>query len=506
MRNPFWDPCSDALSCPLSIKDHEGKSAQAVEILHSDTAALDVLVIGAGPHSLSLITRLALGGDADLLTEKQRSHVMSKAKYARSKAAVREHLKKTYDAQNLLPKTMVIDSHGTWMAQWAADFKAFGIDYLRSHQHMHCCPFDFQSLQVWAEEQGRGKELRAMKQVDREECRKAGYYGPFVVPSSSLFLDFCYSLVERFNLSPIVSRGTVENVRIMENGLFEVFLADGQVHIAKKVVCAIGPGPAFQGMKTTLPQWVDEIIHDTDRVQHSSSLSKGLLSRRVDERHMHGERVLVIGGGQTAAHLCHVALHSGAKYVTLCSRRCIVRKIFDVDTKIAGDKRGSVLRQFWGLKDAKKRLQFNNSLRQGGSMSHDVYHSLQELDKERFELMEGVEVDQGHWLEREEEVLVRFDNGRMQRYDHIWLATGGDFDVDLVPILASLYAQYPIECVDGLPALQDDLSWAHNVPLYVMGAFAQLQLGPDALNLAGARSGSVIVATALLKELQKREE
>ena len=103
-------------------------------------------------------------------------------------------------------------------------------------------------------------------------------------------------------------------------------------------------------------------------------------------------------------------------------------------------------------------------------------------------------------------MLVRFDNGRMQRYDHIWLATGGDFDVDLVPILASLYAQYPIECVDGLPALQDDLSWAHNVPLYVMGAFAQLQLGPDALNLAGARSGSVIVATALLKELQKREE
>jgi hypothetical protein len=31
-----------------------------------------------------------------------------------------------------------------------------------------------------------------------------------------------------------------------------------------------------------------------------------------------------------------------------------------------------------------------------------------------------------------------------------------------------------------------------------MGAFAQLELGPDALNLAGARSGSVIVAKAIL--------
>jgi hypothetical protein len=35
-------------------------------------------------------------------------------------------------------------------------------------------------------------------------------------------------------------------------------------------------------------------------------------------------------------------------------------------------------------------------------------------------------------------------------------------------------------------------------PCYVMGAFAQLQLGADALNLAGARSGSVLIARALL--------
>ena len=31
-----------------------------------------------------------------------------------------------------------------------------------------------------------------------------------------------------------------------------------------------------------------------------------------------------------------------------------------------------------------------------------------------------------------------------------------------------------------------------------MGAFAQLVLGPDALNLAGARSGGVLVASSLL--------
>ena len=46
--------------------------------------------------------------------------------------------------------------------------------------------------------------------------------------------------------------------------------------------------------------------------------------------------------------------------------------------------------------------------------------------------------------------------------------------------------------------LQPDLAWDAHCPLYVMGAFAMLQLGPDALNLAGARSGGVAVARALL--------
>ena len=161
---------------------------------------LDLLVIGAGPHALSLLTRL-VDDDPDLLTESQRAFKMSLARHARPKAAVRDHLKKSFDAAKKLPRTLVVDSHGHFMAQWAADFAAMGIDHLRSHEHMHPCPFDFRSLQVWAEVQGRDGELKAMGHVDRDACRESGYYGPFVVPSTRLFLDFCASLVERYGLS-----------------------------------------------------------------------------------------------------------------------------------------------------------------------------------------------------------------------------------------------------------------------------------------------------------------
>ena len=100
---------------------------------------------------------------------------------------------------------------------------------------------------------------------------------------------------------------------------------------------------------------------------------------------------------------------------------------------------------------------------------------------------------------------MRFDDLASAKFDFVWLATGGNLDLSLVPILASLQAQRPIRTAGGLPMLQEDLSWDVGCPLHVMGAFAGLQLGADALNLAGARSGGVVVAKALLAAMSTRE-
>lgn len=67
------------------------------------------------------------------------------------------------------------------------------------------------------------------------------------------------------------------------------------------------------------------------------------------------------------------------------------------------------------------------------------------------------------------------------------------------PLLASLLAQLPIAVHGGMPALQRDLEWAPGAGVYVLGAYAALQLGPGALNLAGARTGSVLLVDALLR-------
>ena len=101
---------------------------------------------------------------------------------------------------------------------------------------------------------------------------------------------------------------------------------------------------------------------------------------------------------------------------------------------------------------------------------------------------------------------VGFDDGSSGRFDCIWMATGGELDCTLVPLLADLLSQWPIPVVRGLPALQADLSWDRECPVHVMGAFAQLQLGADALNLAGCRAGSVIVARTIRQTMKLNEQ
>jgi hypothetical protein len=60
-------------------------------------------------------------------------------------------------------------------------------------------------------------------------------------------------------------------------------------------------------------------------------------------------------------------------------------------------------------------------------------------------------------------------------------------------MLTHLLTHLPITTHAGLPALQPSLEWKPGAGLWVLGAYAALQLGPGALNLAGARTGSRLV-------------
>ncbi|CAB1454710.1 unnamed protein product [Pleuronectes platessa] len=54
--------------------------------------------------------------------------------------------------------------------------------------------------------------------------------------------------------------------------------------------------------------------------------------------------------------------------------------------------------------------------------------------------------------------------------------------------------EFPIQVMDGWPCISDSLRWADGCPLYLMGQYTALQVGPHALNLAGGQAASMRIA------------
>ena len=100
--------------------------------------------------------------------------------------------------------------------------------------------------------------------------------------------------------------------------------------------------------------------------------------------------------------------------------------------------------------------------------------------------------------------LETVEGDRLGPFDRVWLATGGAPGVAGSPLFGAMLRARPVDVVGGFPALHPSLRWDVDTPVYVMGAAAALALGPDALNLAGARMSSCRVASVIRTTLRTR--
>ncbi|KAL3926169.1 MAG: hypothetical protein SGARI_005692, partial [Bacillariaceae sp.] len=240
-------------------------------------------------------------------------------------------------------------------------------------------------------------------------------------------------------------------------------------------------------------------------------------------------RILIVGGGITSGHLALVATAKGASSVTFVQRSPLHERQFDVDSAWMGPGRGKLQDDFAAL-SLKERSQVIREARGGGSISPEVVRLLSSRKAgggggnrklSKFTMKECVEIDTVQ-LQDDGSLEATLDDGSTWQGDMIWLATGFANKVENHAILAKLNQALPIETVDGLPVLNSDLSWGcsrndedqqhqqQQQPswketarrrCYVMGAMAALELGPDALNLMGARRGAVHVAKAIRNDL-----
>jgi hypothetical protein len=385
-----------------------------------------------------------------------------------------------------------------FIEDWNKRYEALEISHLRSPAFAHPRAYEPWALVNFAQSHGRTHELL---DVPLETRRLAtadsglGHQEPmlFGVPSSALFKDFCASL--EANLPHQWVSGRAEQVHKDERtGKFRVRYTNGTDHcwvVADAVVLATGPTG-----RRNVPQPFSPFV-DSGCVTHTEEfLSNGKTVASMASQ-LAGDagsaRLLVIGGGLTAAQAALAAVAAGSQ-VVLRSRRPLMTRAYDINKDWLDQRYATRLRSEFLTAPVEERLKMAKGEVRGGSVPESYMNELRRLasTSDRLELQVSEGIDHSVVLVQDGKVHVDGDV-----FDHVILATGSSTAPGLTPLFKQVESEFGLPMLDRFPLLDDALSWMDGEDLYVVGANAVLELGPGALNLMGAMRGAKIVAEAL---------
>eukprot|EP00798_Chlamydomonas_sp_ICE-L_P001831 gene1831-33249_t len=143
----------------------------------------------------------------------------------------------------------------------------------------------------------------------------------------------------------------------------------------------------------------------------------------------------------------------------------------------------------------------------GGSMTPEALKMLEpHMESGAVQMLENEEVVSAVWADQHQcwqlDLLNSYGGELPMETDFIWLATGSVVDAAKDPVFQGLLREYPTQLLGGLPTLTKSLRWADDVDVFVLGAYAALQLGPGAGNLMGAKTAAVALVDELHREAQ----
>jgi len=178
-----------------------------------------------------------------------------------------------------------------------------------------------------------------------------------------------------------------------------------------------------------------------------------------------------------------------------------------VDLSWVGKYKNFHLASFWSADGDEERWGMMRDARGGGSVNPEYKKVLTSLVKTgRVDLREHTRVTGAKWIE--DKSVWELDTepkGEGLRVDAVIYATGLQADLRGIDALQSLVEGAPIETVEGMPGLTNDLMWNEEMPFFFTGRLAGLRLGPAAGNLEGARQGAERIAWKVGELLKERK-
>jgi thioredoxin reductase len=297
------------------------------------------------------------------------------------------------------------------------------------------------------------------------------YRSSFPLPREN-FVEYC--LWYQRNVVPDVDETYVEQVeRVGES--FVVTLADGRVLHALAVIIAVGMSPY-----ANIPAPYQQL--SPERVSHTSTRNNNLPRFK-------GQRVAVIGGGQSGVEAAALIHEHGAENVHLFVRRTINWLGPDTDEdqrplweRIKAPRTGiSADWVSWGVVNFPYLLyRFSQERKDkfiAGYYNTAAAYWLRERIFGKVDVREKQDVQSMH--EENGEIVLQTTAGDTLRVDHILLATGYRVDMQRLHVLSSdLRSQIEVEPVQRTPLLKPNFE-STNVPgLYFAGVSSLRSFGP----------------------------
>ncbi len=358
----------------------------------------------------------------------------------------------------------VLDPYAKPLARWDECTRSVGMEFLRS-PHVQSLDHDPWSISTFAKTRA-GQPL-------------AQFIPTHNRPSLALFRAHCDWMIDRHDLESLRLVGRASGLEKQADG-WRVE-TDGGTIDARNVLLAIG---ATEQARWT--PWAQK-LRETDAPIHH--LYEPGFNR---EALPYAGHLLVVGGGISAAQLALSLAQSGARRVTLLMRQEPRVFPFDADLCWIGGDCGT---NFATLSDYAARREIIQRARHSGSVPADVHDQLRAaVARGALELCIGeVAAAEGSGGQA---ISLRLQSGDTIHADRVILATGFDAARPGGRWLDYAIAAYDLPVAGcGYPIVNSTLAWAPG--LLVTGPLAELEIGPVARNIIGARMAAELIGRAI---------
>ena len=379
------------------------------------------------------------------------------------------------------------------------------------------------------------------KRLQIHNNNKEGYFSnDYKRPRLDIFNQHCDSVIDKYNLDQMHTQGIVTKIEPLEDYVkVQVLLSTnskdegGHNHAktieyhADKIVLALGND------EPSYADWVEDYDVEKGFVRHLLDVdvdadADGNVNHGPDKEKLH--RVAIVGGGITAAHK---ALELSRRYqqekkdgnaapssIHLISRHPLKEQQFDTHQDWMMDRAASKRSEEGGGSGTpkcqvlfqqcdcwKERRKIIAQERIPGTVTPAVHRGEDGLnyaiENGDVEWHQAEIVDKAYAMENGKDEISHLELtlscGQTIQVDRVLLATGFKKNVPGGSLVRDLVDNSTLNVSDfcGYPIVDENLLWDKK-RIYVAGALAELELGPSARNIAGARLAAERIVQAFV--------